>query len=112
MTISVSLVCWLLFAHWVGDFVYQSDAMARGKSSSNKWLSYHVAVYTLVLILLTFNISFALINGAIHWCVDYVTSRRNTRLWNNKQVHDFFVNVGFDQFIHVCTLVLTAVWLL
>jgi hypothetical protein len=53
MTISVPLLLWLWFAHWVGDFVLQSDAVARGKSKSNVVLTDHVAIYALTLMAAT-----------------------------------------------------------
>ncbi len=122
MTFAALLViCWILFAHWVGDFVLQTDEMARGKSKSNYWLTQHVAVYTSTLasaILLTsflftpwLALAWVFLNGAIHWAVDYVTSRRNARLWKEGRVHDFFTSVGFDQFIHFVTLAATSYWL-
>jgi len=53
---------------------------------------------------------FALLNGAIHFVVDYNTSRVTSRLWQEKRVHDFFVVVGFDQLLHSITLLGTAHW--
>ncbi len=125
MTISVYHVIWLWFAHWVGDFVLQSDAMARGKSTSNARLSEHVCVYAVIIawaVMLydgaapvnsrPWAVVFMVLNGMMHWLTDYVTSRINARLWTAGRVHDFFVGVGADQFIHLTTLVLTAWWLL
>ncbi len=109
-------------AHWVGDFVLQTDEQAKGKSISNHWLTQHVIVYTATLawsILLTSFLftpvpamGWVALNGAIHWCVDYVTSRRNAGLWKEGRVHDFFVGVGADQAIHFITLAATGYWLL
>jgi hypothetical protein len=95
-----------LVLHWFADFVLQTDQMARGKSSSNKWLSIHVAVYSLPLFLLGWK--FALFNAATHWVVDYFTSRLSSRMWKEQRVHDFFVVIGFDQLIHTLLLVWSA----
>ncbi len=64
----------LLFGHWAADFLLQSEAMALRKSTSIKWLTYHVLVYTIVLslfslFLLTWKLAllFAGINGILHW---------------------------------------------
>lgn len=98
---------WILFAHWVADFVCQSDYMAKGKSSSNLILGQHILVYTAVIALMTLNPLFALVNGAIHFVVDYFTSRASSKLYKAGQIHWFFVVIGFDQFIHTATLLYT-----
>lgn len=125
MTISVHLVIWLWFVHWVADFILQTSEQAAGKSTSNVWLTKHVVTYTAVIALgvMLYDVVtpvpnrplagvFVYLNGALHWTTDYFTSRYNARMWKEGRVHDFFVGVGFDQFIHLTTLVLTAWWLL
>ena len=52
--------------------------MATKKSSSNKWLLLHVAVYTIPFLM--FGWLFALVNGIAHLIVDYFTSRITTKL--------------------------------
>lgn len=95
----------IIWMHFVFDFFFQSDDMAQKKSISNKWLSYHIAVYTLPFFLIGWK--FALVNGAAHWCTDWCTSRVNSRLYKANRIHAFFVGVGFDQAIHTTTLLLT-----
>lgn len=103
---SIGTILALVWVHFFADFVMQTDDMAQKKSKSNQWLAIHIAVYTLPLFL--FGWKFALINGLCHGMVDYCTSRINSRLWQEKKVHWFFVGVGVDQAIHVSTLILTA----
>lgn len=43
-------------------------------------------------------------NGIAHWCTDFVTSRVNTYLYKKGDTHNFFVCIGFDQWIHHITL--------
>jgi Protein of unknown function (DUF3307) len=105
--VNSNLIIYLLFCHWVGDFVLQSDYMAQNKSKSNKALSIDCFVYGLTLGIMTLNPVFGLINGLIHFPVDYVTSRINSKLWAEKKVHYFFVSVGFDQWIHFVTMILS-----
>jgi hypothetical protein len=108
---AIFIIIYLWFCHWVADFVCQSNWMAQNKSKNNKALIQHCLVYTLILEIMLFNPFYGIINGLIHFPVDYVTSRVNSKLWNEKKIHWFFVSVGFDQFIHFVTLILTAKWL-
>lgn len=94
-----------LLIHWIADFICQTDYMARNKSTSVKALSLHILVYTLIMS--TLGIKFAIINGMIHFVVDFITSRITKKLWAKQDVHNFFVVIGLDQFIHATTLIMT-----
>lgn len=122
----LSSILVILFAHWIADFVLQSHNMAVNKSKSNYWLSMHVLTYTATitgivgLYIIALTTSFidpvkiavwAIVNGALHWATDYVTSRINSKLWAEGRTHDFFVMVGFDQLIHYACLFGSTVWL-
>lgn len=130
----------VMTAHFLADFVFQSNWMAQNKSKSNKALSIHIAAYTgtayaaslilgfalvIIGILLypnqkpsyTFTVLFAVywgLNAPLHWITDYFTSRWSSKLWAQQRVHDFFVVIGLDQLIHTWTLIILfpfAVWL-
>lgn len=92
----------VLFVHWFADFICQTREMANNKSKSNRWLFYHVGVYTLIMSV--FGFKFALINGSAHFATDFVTSRLTSHFWVEKDVHSFFAVIGFDQFLHVAIL--------
>lgn len=94
-----------IWLHFIGDFVMQTDGMAQNKSSSNRALTIHILVYSIPLCVL--GLKFAAVNAAIHWCVDYVTSRLTKDLWKRGKVHNFFVVIGCDQAIHLTILALT-----
>jgi hypothetical protein len=104
----------IILSHWYADFVLQSNWMAQNKSKSYKALSLHILSYTtalaLAMFLLTWNYNsflYALINGAVHFVVDAITSRITSKLYAKGDVYNFFVVIGLDQAIHMSTLVAT-----
>lgn len=115
MNIEIWIVLYLLLAHFVADFICQTDAMAINKSKSNLWLTYHAATYTAILglaatALFPLNaawVKFVAANFVLHWGTDFVTSRITSRLWVANQRHWFFVTIGADQWLHAAALVLT-----
>ncbi len=129
-TVPVRTLLVLLLAHWLGDFVLQTDEMARNKSKCWLVLGLHASVYTATLAILTVLYAwsvigwlpigahyvfpalpaFLLANGLSHFAIDAVTSRINARLWQTGERHWFFVSIGWDQGLHVGLLVVTAAW--
>ena len=109
--IDLKIVLLLMAIHFVADFVLQSHWMADNKSKLWHALGFHVFVYTSALALCTLDWRYAVINGVLHFWTDAITSRISSRLWQAKQVHYFFVSVGFDQLIHTTTLLLTWRWM-
>jgi len=114
MNIQIETVLALSLAHWIFDFVFQTHWMATNKSKSNKALGAHVGVYTIGMLLFgsiflsPFNaFLFGISNGVLHFCVDWVTSRCTARLYTKGDFHNFFVVIGFDQFIHLATMLMT-----
>jgi len=102
----------LFFAHWIGDYVFQTSKMATQKSSHIGWLLIHVVVYTSVVgagALLIFSwregVRFALVNGGLHLVTDFFTSRLAARFSSTPRI--FYPILGFDQFIHISLLVWT-----
>lgn len=92
-----------------------------------------VLIFRLCPVPVPFNniIVFISLNGALHLWTDYATSRINSKLfmkevnkvyanysipgnvvWDNFNLHNFFVMIGFDQLIHNVTLAATMWWLL
>lgn len=120
LVIALNIIIW---SHWIADFVFQLDRMARNKSKDNDALMSHIKWYTFILFigsLLLFKFDFvmagvfALVNGIIHYWVDYVTSRITSKLHaQGKMGSDKFPNLGFfaviglDQAIHMTTLITT-----
>lgn len=117
MTI-LAFVWILLGTHVLADFVLQTPWMAENKSKNNKALFLHCLVYTLTFtpFIFLFNPEdvywFVIVTGVTHWMVDYNTSRWTAKLWKEKKVHDFFVVIGFDQFLHALILTSTGYYIL
>ncbi|MBL7921052.1 MAG: DUF3307 domain-containing protein [Bacteroidia bacterium] len=112
----------ILVVHFLADFVFQSSKMATGKSKSLKWLSIHVVTYALVSFItflfiftnygdLSFALSWWLINIALHFVVDLITSKITSKFWEEKNMRLFFVMIGLDQLIHNLCLIITFFWL-
>jgi hypothetical protein len=112
MEIHIYTILTFMAFHWMFDFFFQTDEMAKGKAESNTILFKHVQVYTIGLVLMAVtNISlfdsnvlmaasWVLWNAAAHYFTDYVTSRCTASLYKNKKMHAFFVVIGGDQLIH------------
>jgi hypothetical protein len=115
MDISIITVVAILWAHFVGDFILQSDYHAVNKSKSNLALFEHVLYYSLPLTLVGFlipvSIAWIAANAVMHAAVDYVTSRITSRLWVAGERHWFFVTIGADQSLHFTCLFVSYLWL-
>lgn len=128
------LVVALVLGHFVGDFVLQTHWQASNKSKNNDALTRHVLTYTVAIAVVSYLffrfvplwVGFVAANGVVHWCVDWCTSRVSSRLFmeqfvaadfpkaaalvmrNDFNPHNFFVVLGFDQLLHMLTLVFTT----
>ena len=74
----IVLILWFMFAHYIGDYVFQSDFLAKTKATSFYSLFVHSFLYTM-----TIGCAFYLICGNFymyqffillfsHICIDYV----------------------------------------
>lgn len=128
----IGVPAWALIAHFVGDFLFQSDWMAINKSKHWDVLAIHVVCYTLAFLpfycLGWIGKEFLVWLWATHFLTDAITSRLTSRLWfldmfyltdkeerswtegydflgrfNGKR-HWFFVMIGFDQLLHYLTI--------
>ncbi len=109
----------LLLIHFAGDFLFQSTDMAINKATSLKWLSIHIGVYTFILFIgsivlfgLNAAVVYALINGGIHFVTDFFTSKMNARLYARENKKWYYTGIGFDQFTHGASLLLTYDYLI
>lgn len=105
----------LLLTHFVADFMFQTHWQASNKSKNNLALLQHVTTYMIGLAFgsaLIFGIGpawcyFVLGNALLHFATDYVTSRFTARFFARKDLHNGFVVIGLDQWIHQATLAAT-----
>lgn len=126
------ILLWLLTAHFIGDFVLQSNWMGINKSTRWDALALHVAIYALCFCWTPHPAVFMAVTFASHFLTDAVTSRITSRLWffsqhrglfarvdGGQQLREpienpwmpiagkrrwFFVAIGADQLIHAWTL--------
>jgi hypothetical protein len=115
----------MLFGHWVFDFVLQPHWMSMRKSKEWGVLARHairitagsLIAFAIIVAIAGHSVPwwsgpvFALINGVAHFAIDAVTSRMTSKLWQKERVHDFFVVIGFDQFLHLALATVTLAWL-
>jgi hypothetical protein len=74
-----TLVLAFIFAHFVGDFVLQSAAMAVGKAPGGDshvawgwWLTAHASCHGLLILLLSGSWIFGLAEALSHACIDWL----------------------------------------
>lgn len=101
----MNTLIFIILLHWLADFVFQTDEMAQNKSKSFYWLTTHVFTYSLFFC--GFGWKFVLITFVCHWITDFVTSKISSYCWLHEKRHNFFVVIGFDQFLHIAQLLLT-----
>lgn len=121
-------ILYMLFIHWVGDFLLQNTNMATNKSKSNYWLSMHVLTYTATWIYPVWAydiwihplsiwsiILFLLVTGVSHFITDYFTSRWTSKLYKAEKWYGFpafFSVIGLDQLLHFTQLILSYKYIL
>ena len=121
MTIVLFFILYLLLAHWVGDFLFQSTWMATNKYNSWEALLLHTATYTVIMttfiapIFFVWDLVTFLSNVAIfawscfffHTLQDYFTSKMTHKQFERKVYNGptgAFTIIGFDQFLHFVQL--------
>ncbi len=113
------VLIYIFFAHYVGDFIFQTTWMATTKSKSLKALFLHLATYNAVLLVFGFIFcwftevdiqlmaQYVLLNVALHLATDFVTSKCSSWAFENKKIELFWSMIGLDQFIHSATFIIT-----
>lgn len=104
----------IMFGHWIADFIFQTEWMANKKHEEWIPLLVHSAVYaltvTLVLWLTLLHVTIMEAKVAFimlfvsHAAIDWITSRINYMLWQDGLVRQFFCCIGLDQWMHLTIL--------
>ena len=126
MTVEYQILI-ILFIHWVGDFLFQTEWMAMNKSSKWSALLAHTGLYSIIfwitgLALYIFKnhgmdsmdylhvFEFVVITFVCHTATDYFTSRWTKNLREQNKYYgfpSFFSVVGLDQWLHALQLIVT-----
>ena len=115
----------LLLGHWVADFIFQTDWMAKNKYKNAYPRFIHCLVYTLVFGIFSYFVVpldilfwFVLVNGITHFIIDTYTSKASSYLssqgkYGSDVIPNFgmFTIIGFDQFLHYLIMFSTYVFL-
>ena len=122
----------IFITHFIADFIFQSEEMAKGKSVDNLQLLKHTLMYSFITFICFFimglfewvvNIShtlkplnillFTIITFIFHTITDYMTSRVVKQKFDNEEYGSDIPNlgaftiIGFDQVLHYVQLFLT-----
>jgi len=95
----------IFFLHWFADWFCQPRFIANKKGKDIRYLALHVLIYTIIMSV--FGWKFAIVNGAIHFIVDFISSKITSHCFKNQQWWGFFTTIGFDSYIHQITLLAT-----
>lgn len=108
-----------IIAHWVSDFVFQTEYEGNNKSKRFSALLSHTFTYATVMFLfieiLFFTgllgihsywtlITFWVLMFGTHTIIDYYTSRWTSSLYANNKIRKFFKVIGLDQVLHYITI--------
>jgi hypothetical protein len=106
----------LLLAHFIGDFVFQSRTIANNKSTNLYWLLTHGLIYMIPLLIVSvfiFPFTSALLVTAInvitHLFVDNISGKFTSLFYKQQKYYYFFTTLGLDQFIHISILYLSYI---
>lgn len=114
----------ILIIHYLFDFVFQSEWMAKNKSKELNPLMLHICVYSMGLVLMMmFNIHLFVnvpiyvlnlwfwTNLTAHFLTDFISSTISAHFFSNNKTRYGFLTVGLDQLIHYLTIFYTLLLL-
>lgn len=109
----------IFLMHIFGGFFLQSNRISKLKREKKRYLFEHVGMYTLIFIILSpillgltiwQGLIYSLINGVLHFVVDYFTGKLKVRLIDKDEVK-YNLTVVMDYTIHLVILISTYFYL-
>ena len=97
--------------HFLADFVFQTNAMARSKESPTGWfkaLALHTLIHASMLLAIIALVSIklwwlSLVDLLVHACIDRSKTLISQRMKVSPADAQFWWLLGFDQFLHQIT---------
>lgn len=113
------IVLYVLAAHFIADFVFQTTNTGIRKSKDFGVLSDHVATYmgvmmALMMVVLDWRsaILYGLLNGAMHLPTDFISSKLSSKYYAEGRLYAFWKVIGIDQLAHYAGLFFTLPYFL
>ncbi len=116
---------WLLFVHVIADFVLQRHEISINKHNNLIYLCTHAFEYAMILligasllvliqprhfvdIMISRLYVFVAVNAITHLMIDFCTSKLCHMFYAKQDLHNHYVVIGFDQFLHQSIIIITA----
>jgi len=113
------IILYLLFIHWVADFLFQTTWMATNKYRDIGALVQHTLTYSIVMTLCMYPLLnnniyslliFEIVTFVVHTAQDYITSKMTHKQFERKIYNGWngaFTIIGLDQWLHFVQLFVT-----
>lgn len=118
-------IVYLLLAHFISAFLFQSDVMASQKGKHLSWFVLHAIIYasSLFFIMLLGTVvfddwtwsmvwKFVLINGFTYSISGFIMSTANAESKERKHHYMLNIGIGFEQLLHASVLIYSLSYLL
>ena len=115
---TILVILWLIFSHWVADFICQDEAWALKKKESFVSLLKHTLTYSCIITAMFFNylsliglLYFFIGTLVSHTFIDYFTSKIVGKRFADKHLGSAIPNmgaftiIGFDQVLHYISMI-------
>jgi hypothetical protein len=116
----MSKIILLIFLHIFGDSVLLSKDLRKLKIHSKLYLLKHVGIYSAVLLIagpfllnltIVESIEFSLLNGILHYFIDYLITLYKLKYWINDLYKYVIVYSVLEHILHITILIGTFLFL-
>jgi len=118
-------IVYLLLAHFISAFLFQSDVMVSQKGKHFSWFMLHAIIYVISLFFImllgmvvfenfTWSVvwRFVLINALTYSITGFIMSTVNAESKERKQYYILNIGMGFEQLLHASVLIYSLSYLL